>query len=156
MENKNNFDIKTIIDKLKKYCALSDKCKWDIKQKMISWSLSKASQDYILAQLTKEKYIDEERFSKSFCRGKFKIKKWGKIKITNELKKKNISEKCILNGLKEISEKEYTKEFDKQYYKKYSSTKEKNYHVKRKKIAAYLISKGYENNLVWNKIRELS
>ena len=156
MESKNSFNVKVIIEQLKSYCALQDKCQWDIKQKMKAWNLPKTTQNYILALLIKEKYIDEERFSKSFCRGKFKIKKWGRIKITNELKKKNISELCILKGLQEISEEEYTKEIEIQYQKKYSSTKEKHYLIKRKKIATYLLGKGYENNLVWNKIRELS
>ena len=96
----------------------------------------------------KEKYVDEERYSRSFCRGKFRIKKWGKIKISNELKKKYISEACITKGLEEINDSEYQEELNNQYHKKKSSIKEKHHLIKKKKIATYLINRGYESNLV--------
>jgi regulatory protein len=155
MPNKRVYDIKIAIERLRNYCALQDKCQWDVIQKMQEWGLLKISQDHILELLIKEKYVDEERYSRSFCRGKFRIKKWGKIKITNELKKKYISEVCITKGLEEINDSEYQEELDKQYHKKNETLKEKNKFIKKKKIAVYLISKGYESNLVWDKLREL-
>ena len=121
---------------------------------MRAWGLLKISQDHIIELLIQEKYIDEERYSRSFCRGKFKIKKWGKIKITNELIKKKISERCINKGLEEIEETEYLQELHKQYQKKKALLKESNLFIKNKKIATFLITKGYERNLVWNKISE--
>ncbi len=99
--------------------------------------------------------MDEERYSRSFCRGKFRIKKWGKRKIINELKKKRISDVCITNGLEEIDDIEYLEELDSICQKKKDSIKEKNHFIKKKKIATYLINKGYESNLVWDKLREL-
>jgi regulatory protein len=122
---------------------------------MQEWGLLKISQNHILELLVQEKYVDEERYSRSFCRGKFSIKKWGKIKITNNLRKKYISEVCITKGLEEINDSEYQKELDKQYQKKKNAIKEKNHFIKKKKIATYLINKGYESNFVWDKIREL-
>ena len=155
MPNKRVYDIKIAIERLRNYCALQDKCQWDVIQKMQEWGLLKISQDHILELLIEEKYVDEERYSRSFCRGKFRIKKWGKIKITKELKKKYISEVCITKGLEEINDSEYQEELDKQYHKKNETLKEKNKFIKKKKIAVYLISKGYESNLVWDKLREL-
>ena len=118
MTQKRVYNIKIAIERLRNYCALEDKCQWDVKQKMHEWGLLKISQDHIMELLIQEKYIDEERYSRSFCRGKFKIKKWGKIKITNELKKKCISEICITKGLEEIKDTEYHEELHKQYQKK--------------------------------------
>ena len=153
MRKKKIYDIKIAIERLRVYCALQDKCQWDVKQKMREWGLLKISQDHIMQLLIEEKYIDEERYSRSFCRGKFKIKKWGKVKITNELKKKNISAICISKGLEEIKDSEYDKELEKQYQKKKNSLlEERNIFMKNKKIASFLITKGYESNLVWNKI----
>lgn len=152
MCKKRVYNIEIAIERLKNYCSLEDKCQWDVKQKMKEWGLPKISQDQIMELLINQKYIDEERYSKSFCRGKFKIKKWGKIKITNELQKKNISELYIAKGLEEINDAEYHKELDKQYQKKKDAINEKNNFIKNKKIATFLITKGYESNLVWNKI----
>ena len=155
MLNKRVYDINIAIERLKNYCALQDKCQWDVIQKMQEWGLLEVSKNHILELLIQEKYVDEERYSRSFCRGKFRIKKWGKIKISNELKKKYISKVCITKGLEEINDFEYQKELNKQYHKKKSIIKEKNYFIKKKKIATYLINRGYENNLVWDKLREL-
>ena len=155
MPKKKVYTIQIAVERLKDYCALQDKCQWDVIQKMKEWGLLKISQNHILNLLIEEKFIDEERYSRAFCRGKFRIKKWGKIKITSELKKKYISEVCITKGLKEIKDSEYNKELDKQYQKKQATIKEKNHFIKKKKIATYLINKGYESNLVWDKIKGL-
>ena len=154
MHNKKVYDIKIAIQKLKNYCALQEKSEWDVIQKMKDWGLIKSSQDHILKLLILEKYIDNERYCKSFCSGKFKIKKWGKIKIQNELIKKNISEFYIKKGLEEIDELDYLKELKNLFDKKKKSIIEKNHFIKNKKIAFYLINKGYERNLVWDKIKE--
>jgi len=147
-------NIQAIIEQLKHYCAIQDRCKWDLIQKTKSLKLSKISTSQILNMLVKEKYLDEERYSKSFCRGKFRIKKWGKIKITNMLKKKHISEINIEKGIQEIIFSEYYDELENQYQKKKESIKEENPFMKKKKIAAYLIRKGYESNLVWGKLKD--
>ena len=84
MPNKRVYNIKIAIERIKNYCALQDKCQWDVIQKMQEWGLIRNSQNQILALLIQEKYIDEERYSRSFCRGKFRIKKWGKVKIIIE------------------------------------------------------------------------
>ncbi|MEC7864010.1 MAG: RecX family transcriptional regulator, partial [Bacteroidota bacterium] len=144
MSKKKVYNIKIAVEQLKAYCALQDKCQWDVIQKMQKWGLLKISQKHILELLIQEKYVDEERYSRSFCRGKFKIKKWGKIKIKNELKKKYISDKYITTGLSEINDFEYQKELDKQYHKKKDTIKEKNHFKKTNQIAAYLINRCYE------------
>ena len=126
---------------------------------LIEQHLSKPEQEYYkkyLAYMITNKFIDEERFSTSFCRGKFRIKNWGKRKIINELRRKQISSICINTGLKEIDEKEYNLVLVKLFYQKESSIKDKNQFIRRTKIANFLIQRGFENNLVWDKIRELS
>lgn len=155
MHSKRVYDIKVAAERLKNYCAIQDRCQWDVIQKMKEWGFLKVTQNHLLELLIQEKYVDEERYSRSFCRGKFRIKKWGKNKIIHELKKKGISEICIINGLEEIDDIQYLKELNNIYQKKKDSIKEKNHFIKKKKIATYLINKGYESNLVWDKVGEL-
>ena len=153
MQQKNT-DIKITIEKLKEYCAIQDRCIWDIIQKTNSLQLTKNKQDYILKILTEENFIDEERYSRSFCRGKFKIKNWGK-KNYSRIKKKHISTIYINKGLLEINDVEYLIGLNTLYQKKKTTIKEKNQFIKNKKIATYLINKGYESNLVWNIINKV-
>jgi regulatory protein len=156
MHNKRVYDINIAIERIKNYCALQDRCQWDVIQKLREWGLQQATKDHILEILITNKFIDEERFSTSFCRGKFRIKNWGKRKIVNELRRKQISSICINTGLKEIDEKEYDLVLEKLFYQKERSIKDKNQFIRKTKIANFLIQRGFENNLVWDKIRELS
>ena len=156
MHNKRVYDIKIAIERLKNYCALQDRCQWDVTQKMKEWGLLEMTQNHILEILIQEKYVDEERFTQSFCRGKFLIKKWGKVKITNELKKKKISDICIKKGLEEIDLTEYDLLLENLLTKKNDTLKDKNHFTRKSKLARFLIQRGFEGNLVWDKIREFS
>ena len=155
MVDKSNYDIKILIEQLKSYCAIQERCSNDIVTKMKSWRITNKNQNKILDILIQEDFINDKRYSKSFCRGKFRIKKWGKLKIINELKRKNINLTTISSSLNEISDMDYSKELDTQFNKKKQSINTLNYYEKKKKIANYLIGKGYESNLVWEKLREL-
>lgn len=155
MHNKRVYDLKIAIERLKNYCALQDRCQWDVTQKMKEWGLLEMTQNHILEILIQEKYVDEERFAQSFCRGKFIIKKWGKVKITNELKKKKISDICIKKGLEEIDLTEYDLLLENLVTKKNDTLRDKNHFTRKSKLARFLIQRGFEGDLVWDKIREL-
>ena len=155
MQDKRVYDLKIAIERLKNYCALQDRCQWDVTQKMKEWGLLEMTQNHILEILIQEKYVDEERFAQSFCRGKFIIKKWGKVKITNELKKKKISDICIKKGLEEIELSEYNLLLENLLTKKNDTLRDKNHFIRISKLARFLIQRGFERNLVWDKIREL-
>lgn len=148
------YKMEVVVEQLKNYCATEDKCQWDLMQKMKQLNLDESQRKKIIKLLHQEKYINEERYSRSFCRGKFRIKKWGKIKIASELKKKDIAALYIFKGLEEIDDDEYQQELNNLYQKKKKNINEKDEFIKNKKIASYLINKGYESNFVWNKIRE--
>ena len=156
MPDKRVYDITIALDRIKSYCALQDRSQWDVLQKLNEWGLQQATKDHILEILITDEFVDEERFAKSFCRGKFKIKNWGKSKITNTLKRKNISTICINIGLQEIDDNEYNQVLEKLFYRKKDALKEKNRFTRKTKIAKFLIQKGFESNLVWDKIRELN
>ena len=156
MPDKRVYDLTIALDRIKRYCALQDRCQWDVLQKLTEWGLQQATKDHILEILITDKFVDEERFATSFCRGKFKIKNWGKRKITTALKRKNISTICINIGLQEIDDNEYNQVLEKLFYQKKDSLKDKNLFTRKTKIASFLIQRGFESNLVWDKIRELN
>ena len=109
----------------------------------------------ILLELIHEKYVDEERYARSFCSGKFKIKKWGRRKIIFELKKKRVSEVCIQKGLEEIDEGEYLYTLQQLLEKKRDLTKDTNQFILKKKMVDYVVRKGYESDLVWEAVDKL-
>ena len=105
-------------EKMKNYCAREERAKSDVIKKMDLLGLSNENQQYIIDVLLNENYLNEKRFSQSFCIGKFKTKNWGKRKIIYALKKKCIAENYIEQGIQSISEKEYLEVLDKLFNQK--------------------------------------
>jgi len=112
--------------------------------------------DLIIHHLLQHNYLNETRFAQAFSRGKFRTKKWGKIRIIRELKLRNISKYNIDLALKEIHQDEYLSTFHELAEKRFRQmTSEKNLQKKRRKLADYLLYRGWESGLVWEKVREL-
>ena len=113
------------------------------------------AKEIILLHLLEHDFLNEERFSKTYARGKFRIKKWGKRRIGRELKSKNISDYNIKSAMKEIDEAEYYTTFDKLAEKRFLELTETDIYKKRKKLANYLLYRGWESDLVYKKVVEL-
>ncbi len=148
MQKNKTYNIKEAIERIQSYCALQDRCRWEVEKKMKEWGVKENIIENILSDLILEKFIDEQRFAESFCRGKFRIKRWGKIKIKNELRLRKISVSCINKGLEQIDDKEYYSVLKELHKKKKNSLKEENQFVRNIKIVKYLQQKGFENNLI--------
>ena len=109
----------------------------------------------IIAQLIEDKFLDEERFTRSYVRGKFRMNKWGKIRIKQELKKRKISDYCVRKGMEEITEEEYIEQIRAVLLKKAATLNEDNDYKRRNKLAAHAFRRGYETELVWSIINKM-
>lgn len=109
-----------------------------------------------MTYLIENNFINEERFAKSFARGKHNYKNWGKNRIIQELKFRDISQRLIQSALAEISEDNYIENFNSLAEKHWHSIKERKGPKKSKKFVDYLLRKGYETNLIYDKLKELN
>ncbi len=141
--------------KMEHYCAYQERCHKDIESKLKTMMLIPEAKEKIILHLLEHNFLNEERFAKSFARGKFTIKKWGKQRIVRELKFRDISAYNIKTALKEIPEKDYFETFHTLSEKKYHSLIEQNNNKKRKKLVDYLLYRGWETHLVYEKMNEL-
>jgi regulatory protein len=135
--------------KIYRYCAYQERSHSEVKDKLYGFGLFRDEVDEILSHLITENYLNEERFAKAFAGGKFRMKKWGKIKIVHELEAKGLTPNCIRSGLKEIDDEEYIKVLHDLLSKKSSLVEEADLFVKRDQLARFAIQKGFEPELVW-------
>ena len=135
------------------YCAYQERSQKEVLTKLKAWGVSDLTSQNILATLIEKDYVNEERFSKAFVSGKFFLKKWGKIKITIELKAKGIDKGLIAKGLEEISDKEYKACLAKLISEKTKIIKGENDYIVNNKVANYLLRKGFESELIWEMIK---
>lgn len=111
--------------------------------------------DEVLTYLITEGFLNEERFAKAFTGGKFRIKKWGRIKIIHALESRGLTKNCIRIGLKEIEEEDYYQTLTELLKSKIAELDESNIFVLRDKASKFAILKGYEPDLVWKVLKEL-
>ena len=139
-----------------RYCAYQERSHKEVRNKLYSYGLYQSDVEKILAQLITEGFLNEERFAKAFAGGKFRMQKWGRNKIINELEAYGVTSRCIRNGLKEINDSDYRKTLQTLLKKKFSQTMESNPFKKRNKTARFAIGKGYEPDLTWEILKEMT
>ena len=142
-KKKHQYTEKEAYLKLSALCAMGEHCCYDMK-KMRNWEMDEGSEERIIAQLIKEKFIDEERFAKAFVRDKFQYNRWGKIRIIKELKMRKIAEKHIEIGLKEIEENDQIETLKEIIRKKRPSVKGKNEYEIKWKLIRFALGRGFE------------
>ncbi|MEO6668602.1 MAG: regulatory protein RecX [Ferruginibacter sp.] len=144
-----NIGIEKGLQKIKHYCAYQERSHYQVKEKLYSFGLYKKEVEALLAQLIEENYLNEERYAIAFAGGKFRIKHWGRVKIKYELKQNNVSEYCIKAALRSIDDNDYEKTLCNLWEAKMKTLKdEKNIFIKKQKVYAYLLQKGFEAALI--------
>ena len=138
-----------------RYCAYQERSHKEVKNKLFEYGLYASQVDELLSQLITDGFLNEERFAKAYAGGKFRIKKWGRLKIKNELEYLGLTRTCIQRGLNEIEAVDYSKTLKALIKKKAAESQEENQFKKRDKIARFVIGKGYEPELVWGFIKDL-
>jgi len=144
-----------IRSKLEHYCAYQDRCHQEVTTKLRDFGMSIQESDEIIAHLIAHNFLNEERFACSFARGKHRIKFWGKIRIVNELKFRNITQYNINTALKEITSEEYYDTFHKLADRLWESLRNEKGLKKNKKFCDYLLRKGFESQLIFEKYKDL-
>ncbi|UQB70573.1 RecX family transcriptional regulator [Epilithonimonas zeae] len=134
--------------KLVNYCVYQDRCHYEVELKMKEFLLIPEAKDKIFLYLIKENYLNEERFTRSYIRGKFYIKHWGRNKIKMNLKQKGITEKLISKSMDEIDADDYEKTVNKIYQDYFSKQKGLKEYQKKSKTIKHLISKGFEYDVI--------
>ncbi len=144
LPEKKSYTFTEIKQKMANYCVYQDRCHSEVERKMRDFLMIPEAKEDIILYLLKENYLNEERFTRSYIRGKFYMKSWGRNKIKNHLKLKGIPEKLINKCFDEIGEVDYHQTIEK-IYKDYSSKlKGIREYQKKSRTLKYLLSKGFE------------
>jgi len=131
------------------YCAYQERCHSEVRSKLLELGFRGQAVEEAMASLIAGNFLNEERFARSYCSGKFRIKQWGRRKIVQALKLKRVSEYCIRKGLEEIGDDAYRQTLQQLAESKKKELKgEQNEWIRKQKIQRYLLQKGYEMELI--------
>ncbi len=135
-------------EKIAAYCAYQERCQSEIRTKLEEYGYPEEKVDNLLHRLALEGFLNENRFAQAFVRGKFTIKKWGKVRIRQELKLREIPEIYIKAALGEINDEEYWETLIYLTQRKWRLTNEPNLLKKKAKVQRFLMFRGFEQDLI--------
>jgi len=144
------------LKKLERYCAYQDRCHQEVRRKLYDVGLYGEDVDQVMAKLIESRFLDEERFARSYARGKFRMKKWGRIRIQIELKRRQISKYCLKAAMQELEEFDYEGTLKTLLEKRYEKQKSDLHpYAKRQDLITYGMRKGYEIEVIKRVITEV-
>jgi len=149
-KEKKYYTSKEAIIKMRDWCAYQERCQQEVRDKLYEYGLKTDDVENIIVQLINENFVNEERFAIAFAGGKFRIKKWGRVKIKMELKAKRVSDYCIKKGMAQIDDAEYINVLKRLLALKSKLITEKNHLKKKQKLVRYALGKGYEQDLIFD------
>lgn len=141
--------------KIAAFCAYQERYQQEVRDKLYSYGLHMEEVENLISYMIEEGFLNEERFAVAFVGGKFRIKKWGRKKILQELKLRQISLNCIKSGMKEINPDEYWQTLMGLAEKKWHSSSDYDEFIRTQKVFRYLMSRGYEADLIQEAIAEI-
>tara|TARA_R110002096_G_scaffold136909_8_gene289884 strand:- start:21720 stop:22262 length:543 start_codon:yes stop_codon:yes gene_type:complete len=148
----HNFE--EVLKKMMQYCSYSERSDFEVQIKLATFLISADDKRKVIAFLKEENFLNENRFAAAFVSGKVRIKRWGRYKISAALRAKRVDQSLIQEAFKEIDEEVY---FDNIKHllklKKFSASMSD---YEKSKIVRYLLSKGYENDLIWEAIKDFN
>ena len=155
MSIKLSKDEKLILEKMRSYCMYQERCIQEVKKKLTRLQVVPKSKSKIINHLIDDDYLNEVRFTKSFIQGKLRIKKWGRIKLNYELKMRGVKKFIIDEEINKISKRDY---YD--YFNEFSINKIKTLkgskEQKKRSFINYFTYRGWENNLIYEKLNEIN
>lgn len=147
-------DKKAAIIKAERYCAYQERAQQEVRDKLYDWGLKSYEVEEVITELILNNFLNEERFAMAYVSGKFKIKKWGKIKIKQGLKLKRIPDKMIKDALNSIDFDDYLVAILDTAVKKLRVLNEKDAFKRKYKLMTFLQSKGFENDLIFEVLKD--
>ncbi|MGC9342364.1 MAG: regulatory protein RecX [Bacteroidales bacterium] len=155
MTDKNE-DRQYALERMQILCSKSEKCTFDIEQKLDNYDLNEADKEWIINKLKEEKFVNNERYAGFFVRDKFRFNKWGKLKIKQALFLKKIPESIIQDALAQIDQDEYYNLASSLIQSKNKEIKDKNIFSRKARLFRFAAQKGFEPDIIYPLLNDLT
>ena len=129
-------------------CAQAEHCSYEMEEKLRKWGISEEAQARIMAYLTAERYIDDERYCRAYVKDKIRYGKWGRRKVEQGLYLKHIDRDTVKTVLDEVDDEEYLQVLRPLVKAKWRTTKAKSDYERSAKVIKYALSKGFTFDII--------
>jgi regulatory protein len=151
----NTISTNEVYAKMATLCSRSEQYSTEIRKKILDLGVSSDETDEIIENLKKDRFLDDERFVRAYVSDKFRLNRWGKVKIRHYLKMKGLSDGLIQKGLEEINENKYRELLLKTMKEKAKAVKKKEKYEKMGQIIRYAMNRGFEPEMIHRYLGEV-
>ena len=137
-----------VMQKLSALCAQAEHCSYEMTEKMRRWGIEEEVQARVMARLTEEKYIDDERYCRLFVREKIKFNKWGRRKVEQALMAKRIDRGIARRVLDEVDDEDYLAVLRPLIKSKRRQLKPMSDYEKTGKLMRFAMSRGFTTDII--------
>ncbi|MET3125037.1 regulatory protein [Arcicella rosea] len=145
-----------VLVKAANFCAYQERTQQEVRKRLAELEVEGDEAEEMIVWLIENNYLNEERFARIFAGSKYRQKRWGRLKIRQELKMRGVSEYCLKAGMSEIDDEDYLQTLTDLLEKKAKEIKESNPLKRKQKLLSYALSKGFESDLVFDLMKNLS
>jgi regulatory protein len=149
-------DLTEAKQKAARYCAFQERSPKEVTDKLKSWGLPKDQIQITIEELISQGFVDPKRFANAYCNDKFEFNSWGKQKIRAQIYQHQLDPKIVESALSRIDEDKYSNRLAELARKKWNALEHDEISKRKKKTLSYLSSKGFESDLIWSAIEQLS
>ena len=141
-------------NKAEAYCSSVERCVSEVEAKLEQWGADNGIKERVIEHLIKEKYIDQQRYCAAFVRDKYRFNQWGRMKIVQALRMKQLPSEDIEAGLEEIDEEEYSNVLKSLLAQKARGLKAGSDYERNSKLIRFAVSRGFAMDEVLRYIRQ--
>lgn len=145
-----------LLERMRKYCAYQERSHHQVRQRLFELGSEPEWVDGLVLALMEEGFLNEERFARAYAKGKFNQNHWGRKLIRKGLAEHGIKGNLLLMALTEIDDDAYLITLNRLTSKKWHEVKDRNPIAKKTKVIRFLLSKGYESDLVFEAVKACS
>lgn len=137
-------------------CARCEQAEGDLRKKLRDWGIGTRDADAIIERLKQERYLDNERYARAYCRDKLRFNGWGRIKIAYMLKGKGIEQEFIDAAIAEIDEEQYAEILNDALLAKAKTLSGKTPEQARAALLRFAASRGFETALFFPAVSRIT
>lgn len=136
-------------------CSRGEQCTGDILDKLKRWGIADVDAAAIISRLIEERYIDNERFARAYCRDKARFQSWGKRKIIFNLRQKGVSQEIIDDALTHVEDETYSEKLETTLRNKFKTIAGKDPYKVRASLYRHAASRGFESQEIMQAISKI-
>ncbi len=140
---------------LARLASRAEKSSGDARRLMRGWGIAPADAEKILAQLTAQRFIDDERYAAAYTREKMRFSGWGVHKIRAALAAKGVAREVIDRATAGLDPEAMTDRLEKSLRRKRPLVKAAIPYELRTKLIRYGLSLGYDYETVTDAVDKL-